>query len=366
MESIDKSSYYNKYLTYKLKYLKLKNTQSGGTSETLYKNHLDELIKLRNMMETIINKIKELVPNFENINARQWASVNQSSVNQSSVNDSSVNQSSVNDSSVNDSSVNQSSVNDSSVNDSKNDDVDIEDLADELAEHIIDFRNYINENDIPLNYSNLNLWNENGVKDVINFLMNSKKELTPEYLQKMYDIREKIYSMKLDKLYIILDYIIKEFNIKTGNDLESLFNSNLLGYNKNYIIYYMVMLRLMVNNKQKKYDGLSFMVFNKLNQLLSNTKNDEEYLPLFSILINDYIKTFFKDGIIYLKPFSNFEDKYFKKTKLLEYERKIPQLKSYDLNTNSVKYYSGFEKFLRSINFNDLKQILFNIINQEV
>ena len=86
--------------------------------------------------------------------------------------------------------------------------------------------NYLIDNDIPINIQS----NEYNIVELKNQLQN---------IDKLYDIRTKIYSMDESNTNEILDYIIDQYKITSiSSHIEQLFTSNILGYNKNYIIFY--------------------------------------------------------------------------------------------------------------------------------
>jgi hypothetical protein len=165
----------------------------------------------------------------------------------------------------------------------------------------------------------------------------------------------------------ILDYIIEFNKISSVKDIEKLFGSLILGNNKNYIIYYMVLLRYLIVNK------IQFSVLEEyspilslygLKSCLSTGINSDDYLPLILNLIYDYINAFpIKKALVIKKP-SEFEQDKKSKQKLLELELTElvnTQMIKFDTKNKIFQYESGEIKEMGKINFEDLIKILFNL-----
>jgi hypothetical protein len=112
-----------------------------------------------------------------------------------------------------------------------------------LINLINELSNYLIDNDIPINIQ-LNGYNIIELKESIKELKNQLQNI-----DKIYDIRNKIYTMEELNMNEILDYIIDQFKITSISNIENLFTLHILGYNKNYIIFYMVLLRWLIANK---------------------------------------------------------------------------------------------------------------------
>ena len=165
----------------------------------------------------------------------------------------------------------------------------------------------------------------------------------------------------------ILDYIIQYNKISSVKDIEKLFSSLILGSNKNYIIYYMVLLRYLIVNK------IQFSVLEEyspilslygLKSCLSTGINSDDYLPLIINLIYDYINAFpIKKALLIKKP-SEFEQDKKSKQKLLELESTElvnTHMIKFDTKNKIFQYESGEIKEMVKINFEDLVKILFNL-----
>lgn len=222
---------------------------------------------------------------------------------------------------------------------------------------------YIINQDIPIN---------------INFDIDDKDELNRsienlrllinfDKLSKVYEQRNKIYELDESNMNNILDYIIETFNITKINDIEKLFHTAILGHNKNYIIYYMVLLRFLIKNKRQinvleKY--ISILSLYGLKSYLSSQINLDDYLPLIIKLIVEYINSFPIKKVLIIKKPSEFEFERLEHTKLIELENNIlPNdiIINFDTKNKIFHYESGEIKSIELINWNDLIQILFNL-----
>ena len=184
--------YKNKYIN--LKYNNIKNLIGGNNNSNI---NLENLIRLRNKMELLLNDLKKSEPELLSNDIYFWG---------------------------------------------KNP------IAIKLGYVINEFIDYLKNNDIPLNYYNLSL-------DDINIFIQSidklKNELTEQNLIKLYKLREYIYTLNEENMNEILDSIIVEFNINNEKDIEKIFTSSILGFNKNYIINYMVLFRYLLKNHKQ-------------------------------------------------------------------------------------------------------------------
>jgi len=185
-----------------------------------------------------------------------------------------------------------------------------------------------------------------------------KNDINQDNMNRLYEIRKKIYTLESTNMEEILDYIIEKFNINPANgyfkDMERLFNSAILGYNKNYIIYYMVLLRFAIKNKIQMDDNYSFTSFLSINSMLSDELNSDDYLPLFVELMNQYIASF---PIKKTLNVSNI------KKKLDSYYTNYQIVVSYDMKNKMIFYESGDVKGVNRITYDDIKQILYALLN---
>ena len=130
---------------------------------------------------------------------------------------------------------------------------------------------YLIEQDIPIDLK-FNAYISNELTDALTKL---KVLGSYESLSKLYELRNKIYSMDETNYLQILDYIIEYYKISSVKDIEKLFSSLILGNNKNYIIYYMVLLRHLIVKK------IQFSVLEEYSPILSLyfTRLYNLYLP---------------------------------------------------------------------------------------
>ena len=176
--------------------------------------------------------------------------------------------------------------------------------------------------------------------------------------------------------HYILDYVINYYKINNIQDIEKLFTSLLMGYNKNYIFYYMILLRwLTLNNKYlyvlKNY--VSVLSYNGLRYYLNANINMDEYIPFIIILINRYINHFKFDKILEIKSHTYFE-KYeslpfsSKEIALTDEQGKTNTIKlfSYDSINSSLIYDYNIIKFASQITFDNLIDILYNLFRTKL
>lgn len=222
---------------------------------------------------------------------------------------------------------------------------------------------YLIEQDIPIDLK-FNAYISNELTDALTKL---KVLGSYESLSKLYELRNKIYSMDETNYLQILDYIIEYYKISSVKDIEKLFSSLILGNNKNYIIYYMVLLRHLIVKK------IQFSVLEEyspilslygLKSCLSTGINADDYLPLILNLIYDYINAFPIKKVLIIKKPSEFEQNNKTKQKLIELELAElvnTQMIKFDTKNKIFQYESGEIKEMNKINFEDLVKILFNL-----
>ena len=222
---------------------------------------------------------------------------------------------------------------------------------------------YLVEQDIPIDLK----FNPYVPSELEASITKLKQFLTQENLSKLYEQRNYIYSIDESNYSKVLDWIIEQNNISSIKDIEKLFSSLILGTNKNYIIYYMVLLRYLIKNKIQ-YSVLEsyspILSWYGLKSCLTTDINSDDYLPLILSLIVQYINSFpIKKALVIKKP-SDFESDRKTKLKLLELEAdEIPntQMIKFDTKNKIFQYDSGEIKSMEKINWEDLVKILFNL-----
>lgn len=307
------------YLKYKTKYLTLKSlvykNQKGGTNINEY---LEKLNEMRDEMESLIIKIKEIEPEFLNKNIYLWGN----NFNQPAY-----------------------------------------EYVKKLEKLIKKFTYYLESNDIPLDYFNLDIF---FTKEFVDSLELMKKDLTYDKISEYYKSRQLFYTLDETNFNEILDAIILEFKIHNEKDIDKIFRSTLLGYNKNYIFGYMVLFRFLLENKKQLSvidNDITYLTFNSIYSSLDNSLNSEEYIEILIKLINQYIKSFPIKKVINIKNPSDFEKKYGFQSTISFYEinEKIEIIDSYDVKNNVIIYKSGVVKDVVKTSFDDLKQIIYTL-----
>lgn len=213
--------------------------------------------------------------------------------------------------------------------------------------------NYLIDNDIPINIQ-LNGYNIIELKESIQELKNQLQNI-----DKIYDIRNKIYTMEELNMNEILDYIIDQFKITSISNIENLFTLHILGYNKNYIIFYMVLLRWLIANKiQLSFinNYVSILSFYSLKSCLDTQLNSDEYLPMILILLTSYINSFPIKKVLLIK-----QPKEIVKN-ITEFRNDTNQnLIKLDTKNKILQYESGNIKEAIKLTFDDLFIILYNL-----
>jgi hypothetical protein len=228
-------------------------------------------------------------------------------------------------------------------------------MKSKLEKIINTFIEYLQTNDIPLNYLELSL---NNKKEFIEQVNQINTDINIDNLKKLYKLRKEIYTIDETNINDILDIIIIEFNIYNVKDIEKLFRSTILGYNKNYIINYMVLFRLLNKNKKQLTtlnNNISYLTIMSLLSTLHNSLNNDEYIPMLILLINEYIRSFPIKKIINIKN-----------PQILELNNefnnnKIRLIDSYDTKNNVIIYKSGDIKETKKAIFDDLVQIIYSL-----
>jgi hypothetical protein len=167
----------------------------------------------------------------------------------------------------------------------------------------------------------------------------------------------------------VLDYVINYYKITNIQDIEKLFTSLLMGYNKNYLFYYMILLRwLTVNNKYLYVlkEEVSVLSYNSLNSYLNTDINLDEYIPFIIILINGYINHFKFEKPLEIKSYTIYE-KSSKKTINADYNSEDSGvLTHYDFKNSALLYDYNIMKFASQITFNDIIAILYNLFRTKL
>lgn len=222
---------------------------------------------------------------------------------------------------------------------------------------------YLIEQDIPIDLK----FNAYNIKELNDSIAQLKTLATDSNLSEIYDQRKRIYEMDDSNYNEILDYIISKNKISSVKDIEKLFSSIILGNNKNYIIYYMVLLRYLIVNKiqlsiLEEYSPILSLY--GLKSCLSTELNSDEYLPLILKLLYEYINSFPIKKVLLIKKPSEFESDRKNRQKLLLLEiDELPntQMIKFDTKNKIFMYESGEIKESEKINFDDLIKILFNL-----
>lgn len=220
---------------------------------------------------------------------------------------------------------------------------------------------YIQNNDLPIDYTFFDIYDIDELLKAINEL---KSKLSVEYLDKLYKIREHIYTLDENNYDEILDYIIDKYHIKNENDIIKLFSQNILGNDKNNIIYYLVLFRFLIKNNRKITKDIdmlhvsSFPYGNEvrtlsqrervvslqyLENMLLPANNSEDYLPIMVELINKYIM---------INPIK----------KILNVNNSSNKLAfRYHAKNRVIEYVDGALKNILKIDFYDLHLLLFTL-----
>lgn len=213
---------------------------------------------------------------------------------------------------------------------------------------------YIKEHNIPVMF----LPDDDNISEFKNSLTNTNE---------LYNMREKVYTLDLKNKDEILDYIIEQFKITNMMDITKLFESTILGYNMNYVIYYMVLLRYLIKNNIQLniFDTkLSYMTQYSLEMGLDFTNNDEEYLPLILAMIKSYIFTFPIKKILQIRKE---EVNWYKNKRSLKLNKKeVDTMTSYDAKNNIFIYSSGIIKDSAKIDYSDLIMIVSSLFTMKI
>jgi len=347
------NNYKKLYFKYKSKYLILKSSfinQRGGTFKDLseeqsssgmlrdlseeqsssgmlnlslasvrnIKKYLNDLIKMRDEMDSLINKIRDIEPELLTKNIYLWGN----NINQPAY-----------------------------------------EYVKKIKDLIDKFTSYLELNDIPINYYNLDIFY---TQELVDSLESMKNELTLDKLNEKYKTRQLFYSIDETNYDELLDAMILEFDINNEKDIEKIFISPLLGFNKNYIFGYMVLFRFLIKNKKQLSvldNDISYLTLHSIYSSLNNSLNSEEYLKILINLISQYVKSFPIKKVVEIRNPLEFNKKYESKSELsfFEINEKIELIDRYDTKNNFIIYKSGDVKSVDRINLDDLKQIIYSL-----
>jgi hypothetical protein len=326
METENSKKYVRLYNKYKSKYLQLKNkelSQTGG-SYNLAQLEINKITIYINEIEQLLKKVRDVVPKYK-----------------------------------------------IQLLGSKNINFDPEDLAKikkQINKVIESLKNYIESNDIPIEINGYPYIDLGELEEFINKI---KINLDIKKLKAKYSLRETIYSIDDKNYEEILDIIITDFNITNIIDIEKIFQSSILGHNKNYIIGYMVLFRFLIKNNIQLTtinNNITYLTFSSIFISLNNSINIEEYIPILINLINHYIKTNPIKKIIKINIAPEIEKTNdFKESQLFgEISNKIDFIDSYDSKNKVIFYKSGIMKEDKKATFDDLKHIINTLVRIQV
>jgi hypothetical protein len=216
----------------------------------------------------------------------------------------------------------------------------------------------IEKNEIPINHFMLS-----NDEDLDTTLDEIKSQLNETNINNLLETRKKIYTINEDNYNEILDYIINKFNILNINDIEKLFKLSVLGYNKNYIINYMVLFRYLIKNKKQLSilnNNITYLSLNSILHYLNQKYNDEEFNILIIKLINEYIKSFPIKKMLIIKNPPELINLFTPKPldDILNIKYKTELIDKYDAKNNFISYISGDIKGDTRANLDDIKQII--------
>lgn len=299
--------YYIKYLNYKNKYLQLKKiTQKGGNDIMM---HLEKMIELKNIINKSLILIEKLEPTYLTKSYFEWNEM-------------------------------------------------AKDSSNKMRRDVNNLKNYIINNNIPVECYNSD-FTDIEKEYFVRFIQNFETIYTVQKLEDLYKLRGEIYDMNENNMENTLDFVLTYFNINSLQDIENIFESNIMGSNMNYIVYYMVLFKYLLKTKKQLSvidDNIPYLSSFNLYTSLNPINNDDEYLPLILKQIKTYINSFpIKKVIVIKRPpttkkeighipakISNYMIKYDTKNKIFIYE------------SNDMKQEDQF-------NFDDLVQILYNL-----
>lgn len=302
------NTFYERYLKYKLKYLQLKNSIV-----------LPNLVGGGENLENELKQLRDKINQLEELLTRIGSRINEHNLSQTE-----------------------------------------QEIIKDINRKVSDLVEFIRDNDIPINCSSLEATD---IQELKNVLDKMKENMSFEYLRNQYNIRNKIYTLDETNVDEILDYIIIKFNIKIEQDISNLFSTNILGYNKNNVIFYMVLFRFLIVNKKQLSTEMRLPFLSSLNikMALNPINNSEEYLPLFIQIINNYIMSFPIKKIINLADTINPSLIYTLKENVVEFNLidKIKLIEKYNVKNKIIEYSDGNVKEITNADYNDLQQVVF-------
>ena len=142
-----------------------------------------------------------------------------------------------------------------------------------------------------------------------------------------------------------------------------------MGYNKNYLFYYMILLRWVTVNNKYLYvlkDNISILSYNSLYSYLNEDINMDEYIPFIIILINRYINHFKFNHPLEIKPYTAYEKSSKNTINAEYYSENSGVLTYYDSKNSALLYDYDIMKFASQITFNDIIAILYNLFRTKL
>lgn len=233
------------------------------------------------------------------------------------------------------------------------------DKINSLYKLIEQYNQYIETNDLPIKFYEMNPHQTNELTNSINMIRDELKNINP-----MIKLREEIYKIDKDSMDKTLDLIIEKFNINNLSDIANLFTSSLLGYNKNQIIYYMVLFRYLLKNKiqlDASSMDIPYLSYLNLRRGLDESSNSDEYLELILDQILSYINSFpIKKVLPIFKPEIIEQSKKLFNKEFVE-SKYIPKIVKLDTKNKIMEFDSGDIKELDKITYYDLVFILYSL-----
>jgi hypothetical protein len=228
-----------------------------------------------------------------------------------------------------------------------------------LYKLIEQYYKYTENNDIPIKFYELNPYQNN---ELINSINNIKNEI--KNIDELLKLREQVYKIDKNSMDNVLDLIIQKFQIKNISDIASLFTSSLLGYNKNHVIYYMVLFRYLLKNKIQldvSSSDIPYLSFLNLKRGLDESSNLDDFLELIMDQIINYINSFpIKKVLPIIKPdIVTLSKKIFNK-EFVE-SKYIPKIVKLDTKNKIMEFDSGDIKEFDKITYYDLVFILYSL-----
>jgi len=246
-----------------------------------------------------------------------------------------------------------------SKNTNSENELDKSNLDKQIYKNVELLKKYVEKNDIPVEIVGYPYFSLNELEESIIQIKNNSDE---KKIKDNYNLRRIIYSIDDTNYEEILDIIIGEFNINNPIDIEKIFSSSVLGYDKNNIIGFLVLFRLLLKNNIQLStidNNISYLTTNSIYNLLDNSNNIDEYNSLLIKLINQYIKSNPIKKIIKITKIPELEDKHSVIPEENNYKNKL--IYSYDSINNLIIYKYDIVKHDIRADLDDIKQIINSI-----